>query len=533
MSLARLHQAGALLVASLLLVLTTAPGADAACNATCKRDVARCMATQCEGIPRAACRRHCKPAAIRTLAYALSECRVDAAGTKVWRQALRIRRGDREPITVVEFGPSESTQDRCMGLSSLGGQGYGNTSMFFFPLQRLGVSPDAATIVFEVNDEFLLFGPPTLSPDQKGFFLVRSDGRGLRRLGPASRDPSFNLGGSLSPPIVFSPNGRRIAFTDRGPGPGGEEAVQIVVLDLATGERTQVTRLPTGTPPPVIVGLVFPFLTCCPTFVDNETVLFQTYVDPDGSNPEHNFAAFTVRIDGGGLKPVPMPVVLPGSQVVPTFGVTGLRTNLVRLSVPGTAEGPPWPPGTSLRVPISEVFFRDGKTLLQLTNFRLPDTFIGFVDTRRMRAFFLASADPLGTNPTHNCQMFSIDTSGSGLRQVTHFEPPQPFDFSSFTPGCFWYGCFLANGQTARLGCGIGGNDIYRAIFQDPVTEAVVLDSSCDPLRTNSVGEQIFAMRPDGHGLRELTDAAGLTTNPDGSTRVELPGPYAYSGIRP
>src|SRR5262245_63612979 len=38
MSLARLHKAGALLVASLLLVLTAATGVHSACNATCKRD---------------------------------------------------------------------------------------------------------------------------------------------------------------------------------------------------------------------------------------------------------------------------------------------------------------------------------------------------------------------------------------------------------------------------------------------------------------------------------------------------------------
>jgi|SRR5262245_18843565 len=148
-----------------------------------------------------------------------------------------------------------------------------------------------------------------------------------------------------------------------------------------------------------------------------------------------------------------------------------------------------------------------------------------------MRAFFLASADPLGTNLFHVCQMFSIDTSGRGLRQVTHFEPSQPFDFFSFTPGCFWYGGLPAGGFNSRIGtCGSGiGQTYYRVVFQDPVTEAVVFDSGCDPLRTNSGGEHIFAMRPDGHGLRELTDAAGLTTNPDGSIRVELPGPFAYS----
>src|SRR5262249_18501800 len=180
-------------------------------------------------------------------------------------------------------------------------------------LQRLGVSPDGGGVVFEVNDEFSRLGT-FLSPEQRGFFFVRSDGRGLRPVGPPSRDRTVRPGGgfvsgrSFAPPIFFSPDGRRIAFTDLRPGPGGGEAGQIVVLDLATGERA-MTHLPSGTAPGDAFGDFF--VTCCPRFIDNETVLFQTYVDPDGSNPEHNFAAFTVRIDGSGLKPVPMPVVVP------------------------------------------------------------------------------------------------------------------------------------------------------------------------------------------------------------------------------
>src|SRR5215472_8287492 len=95
---ARLGKAGGLLVASLALVLVAATGGQSACNTTCERDIARCMATQCAGVPRAACRRSCKPAAIRTLAYVVSECREDAAGMEVTGgQALRIRRGDGDP----------------------------------------------------------------------------------------------------------------------------------------------------------------------------------------------------------------------------------------------------------------------------------------------------------------------------------------------------------------------------------------------------------------------------------------------------
>ena len=70
------------------------------------------------------------------------------------------------------------------------------------------------------------------------------------------------------------------------------------------------------------------------------------------------------------------------------------------------------------------------------------------------------------------------------------------------------------------------GNQFFG---QDPVTKTIVFDSSCDPLDGNPFGDQLFAMRPDGSGLRQLTDAAGFTQNPDGSFRVELPGPFAYS----
>jgi hypothetical protein len=90
---------------------------------------------------------------------------------------------------------------------------------------------------------------------------------------------------------------------------------QIFVLDLATGERRQVTHFPSGTPPRVAPHESEYFLTCCPKFIDNEPILFQTFVDSDGSNPEHNFAAFTVGIDGTRLKPVPTPVALPDSGI--------------------------------------------------------------------------------------------------------------------------------------------------------------------------------------------------------------------------
>jgi hypothetical protein len=522
-----------LVASSLLLVLMAAARANGACNATCKRDIARCMATQCEGMSGVACRRRCKPAAIRTLAYVQSECRVDASGSLVGRQSLRIRRGDREPVTAVEFASSEPVPDPlgfCAGYRSTG---FGGESVLAFALQRLGVSPDGSGVVFEVNDEAPFFRFMSLPPAANGIFFVRSDGSGLRSLGPPSSDPSFrvgpefglppylpvdlNLAFTFSPPIAFSPDGRRIAFTDLGPGPGGEEAVQIVVLDLATANRTPVTRLPSGTAPrpiPEFLDASPYFLTSAPRFVDDETLVFQTFTDPDGHNPKHEFAAYTVRIDGSGLKRIANAVLQTGSQVIPSFGIAGRGTNLVRISTSDTPIGPPVRPPADF--PVSEVFVQEGDNLLQLTRLYHVDTFPGFVSVGRTRAFFLSSADPLGTNRHGNCQIFSIDTLASpmSMRQVTHFDVG---DLTRVILGC------------ACQNCGIGYG-YYKVIFQDPVTQAIVFSAAHDPLRLGQPfpDDQVFAIRPDGGGLRQLTDAAGATRGPDG-LRVEFTGPLAYS----
>jgi hypothetical protein len=411
-----------------------------------------------------------------------------------------------------------------------------------FPLQRLGVSPDGSAVVFEVNDQSPFFHSISLRPEENGIFFVRADGsQPPRRLGPPSRDPSFRVPPrfgqvplrpageigylsdvfTMSPRIAFSPNGRRIAFTDLGPGPAGEETVQIVVLDLVTGERTLATSLPSGTAPATFTGGPPYLLTCCPRFIDDGTVLFETFTDPiiDSVhlNPEHDFAAFTVRIDGSGLKPVPKPAIPTDSHVVPSFGVFGPGINVIRVAVPERATGR----FSCQGFPVTEVFLEGGKKLLQLTKFGRVDTFAGFVDATRGRAFFLSSADPLKTNPHESCQIFSIDTVGRGLRQITHFD----LGYFVHLPGCF-------------LSAGGVGYGYYRTISQDAVTKAVIFNTAQDPLHLGArradptvygySDDQIFAVRPDGTGLRQLTDAAGFTTGPDGSIRVELPGPFAY-----
>ena len=78
------------------------------------------------------------------------------------------------------------------------------------------------------------------------------------------------------------------------------------------------------------------------------------------------------------------------------------------------------------------------------------------------------------------------------------------------------------------------GPDADARVAEDPVTNAIVFNTGQDPLHLpgfpfSQFYDQIFAVRPDGHGLRQLTDASGSATNPDGGIRVEFPGPFAYS----
>lgn len=177
--------------------------------------------------------------------------------------------------------------------------------------------------------------------------------------------------------------------------PGGETAIQIVMLDLASRTRTQVTRLPYAVPArtvPYEQAVMFP------RFVDDDTILFVLSANPDGLNPEGAYTFFTADTDGTGLRAIGTPIASEGSRIDPRFRIAGGGTNLMNMAVVD---------GSSLV--FQDVFLLDGKRLLQLTDFRRPDTGRRFLTADRRRVFFAAAADPLGTNPSGNCQLFSID----------------------------------------------------------------------------------------------------------------------------
>jgi len=124
---------------------------------------------------------------------------------------------------------------------------------------------------------------------------------------------------------------------------------------------------------------------------------------------------------------------------------------------------------------------------------------------------FASSADPLHKNPTGTCQLFSIGTAATGLRQLTRFSSPE-----HSVRGCL---------QTTPPGCRILPYGV------EPATATLAFYSSCDPFGTNPSGDQLFAISANGTHLRQLTHARGLFTDANGTVSAENIGPIGHSPI--
>ncbi len=502
------------------LSLAASRDGGAACQSTCTQQLVECKRT-CSGGGQA--RRECRAACaerssctapgtrIRTLAYVVSKC--TASG---FHQQLQIRRGNCDPVTVLDFPEpadpraSPSLASTCALIGPL--RSGVASSPIIGVFERLGVSPSGRLIVVEVTDDF--GGYPRLPPGyQEGFFVVSADGSGGHWIAPPSRDPVFRLRfpDSSSPTgfragdytlLSFSPDQREVVFTDR---PEGEDAIQIFTLDLQTGTRVQWTHLPyVGDREEGAVGL-WPGIRF-PAFGSDGTISFFSYGNVDGTNAKEHLVRWLITAPGSRPRRVPEPTALPGSVVVTTFSISGplSRSGVTVLRLPGTPENP-----TVLFDGVSEVFASKGRELLQLTNLRRADTTAPYLTRDRQRVIFTASTDRLRTNPSETCQLFSIGTLGAGLRQLTHFSQP-----SHSADGC---------NALAPPGCRI------IPLAPNATTGTVVFYASCDPFGLNPLGDQIFTIRSDGSGLRQLTRAGGLVTEADGVSSENI-GPVAYSG---
>jgi len=449
-----------------------------------------------------------------TLAYVVTECHEKAPENR-FHQALRIQHdAEAAPITVTEFdiGPVPAR----LGCPGLGLYRWGALTVSVGVFQRLGVSPDGSTVVFEITDDFSLLHRPqwggigSLVPEEKkGFFSVHTDGSGLRRLGPASREATFRVaqdrtapsgyGGWLPPAYsIFSPDGRRITFTDRD----SENAIQIFVMDVGSGERMQLTSLPPLTPISLYTPPVFPGF-----FLDNDTIQFSKFAAEE-------IAAYTVKVNDKDKKLTKLEPIANGGVFDPIFQITSPAEGAFAI---GFSDRKPDNQLPHLESVVNELFVASGANLpqqsggplLQLTSFNRSDTGLygGVLSPDRQRVLFMASADPFGRNPYENCQIFSIDTLGTNLRQLTDFN-----EGAHSLGGCAYA---YPPGCTSIL------------LGADAATDSVLFHSNCDPLRTNPYGGQFFAMHFDGSGLRQLSAFKGMVVEGGGTVRVELPGPIA------
>jgi hypothetical protein len=428
----------------------------------------------------------------RTGAYAVVECRNDAAGFSL-HERLVVRRSNCDPVTVMELPPVGPVADPLQVCRTYGQYRVGWGSVVVGRFQRSGVTPDGRHVIVEVTNDHVLTGLEALSPEppDEGIFFVSADGRERRWLGPPSRRRIIDDGlvTTGSPFFSVSPDGRFVAYEDRGPDAEGRDADQIAVIDLMTDERRLVTHLPQGAA-----------RTANPTFVDDRTIFF--YNGSAGGR-------FSVRVDGSRLRGIP-DTSFAGGGIVPEFGIAQARGNVVAARVLGRIPkvGYGGVDGMSVR----ELFLIDGAHALQLTHFDYSDTGGGFRPAvGRGRVVFEASAGSVRENPNGVCQLFSVDTFGRHLRQLTHFP-----DDGRENHGCRQVG----PGYT----CAVSG------LALDQVTGAILFASSCNPFGRNANGEQFFSMRIDGTGLRQLTSFRGVQPV-EGGVQVEMPGPSAYSFV--
>jgi hypothetical protein len=551
-------------LAALLLVTSSLPAQGVPCVQSCKRNTRDCIAEKCGALRgqegrdcRKTCRgRHgCTLPPIGTLAYVVTECHVLRDRGLIGRQSLRIRRGNCDDVTISYCTAGENLGHPCIedadcgrgicggvlplspllapGCELLGEFRLGNPAQVAGIFQRFGVSPDGSTVVFEVAP-LGLFPPLTdtalLETAERlgnfGTYSVRADGTGLRRLGGAGRtgpwdqivdgneESGFPFGLFVGyRGFNFSPNGRTVVLTDLGPSDAGVDAFQVVTLDVASGERTVLTRLPPALSTFAPTSQLRPPRPGpTPIFIDDRRILFLTLADTAAGVRRGTY--MRVRTDGRGLKPVRTPEPPTGSSVHPTFSIFAGPRNLLTVfadEIPRKVHA--FGPLIEGEEGFLEVYLSSGKDLLQLTAFRRDDTFAGTMAADGRRAFFVASENLDGRNPTENCQLFSADVISGRFRQLTMFRE-------------------VEEGATSESGCYPGREDggcRVGQVMQDPANGTLLFLSSCDPFGTNPNGEEVFAVRPDGSGLRQLTHTRGRVEPGDGSVEIELPGPWSYS----
>src|SRR5262245_13178469 len=173
--------------AALVGALST-PRASAACRSTCTDELHACR-QRCAALA-ASARRPCVQACrnrstcaagagIRTLAYVVNDCHRDAQGLTSFSQKLLMRRGNCDPVTLMELPPEGPVPDPAGdavggGCHQFGAFRAGSGFPLIGRFQRLGVLPDGSGVVAEITNDHAIDPPLGPEPPEEGLFLFRS-----------------------------------------------------------------------------------------------------------------------------------------------------------------------------------------------------------------------------------------------------------------------------------------------------------------------------------------------------------------------
>jgi len=205
---------------------------------------------------------------------------------------------------------------------------------------------------------------------------------------------TFDLIFNQAPAIT--PDGTRAVFVK---ATGLLSSSQLWRVETDGTSLSQVTSLSSGTPASPSVA------------ADRETIVFSADSDPTGGNSDTSEEIFTVRADGSGIRQL-------------TFGASGTNSqNPVVAAGSGVVVFDSNADLTGGNVDASREIFKvnlDGTGLAQLTSGLVSTTSdLPRVDASGTWVVFESNADLDGGNPDGTTEIFRIRTDGGGLQRIT------------------------------------------------------------------------------------------------------------------
>lgn len=363
------------------------------------------------------------------------------------------------------------------------------------------ISDDGTRIVF-IHTADLVGTNADLSSE---LFAINGDGTGLRQLTAQS-------GFSISNPSLAG-GGTRIAFqsdADLVLGQNPNHRDEIFAIDwVGTGLRqvTHTTAL-IGTP-----AAQFPSITD-----DGQSIVFHSNHVAGFTNIDSNYEIWRIRFDGTGLRALTSTAISVGC-VLPKIAGGGGRVAFYSLA---TLTGGSNPDGN----PELNVIDGNGGAIRQLSN-----TTYGFVNTPEItadgrRVVFNSDGNLLGGDGDRGGELYRIDPDGGAVVQLTTLSSggaDNPaiaddgqlivFDADANPTGGNLDASrelfsIRADGTNIRqLTSGGLGRSSQRARIAGGGS-LIVFESDDNPLGGNADNStEIFAIKPDGTGLRQLTTA--------------------------